>query len=296
MSDFNSSQPVRTEQAGDVIIKVADATVPAQQMTVNPDGSINVIATATDLDIRDLSAAQDSVEVIQDTHDDLNANANLQVGNADVSAGNPVPISAASLPLPAGAATEAKQDDVITELQDIEADIEASNSLLTSIDGKLTHPIEVDATDLDIRDLSAAQDNVAISDGANTLAINSDGSINAVIQEDVGDEKIDFDLSSTIAGNASANHDTVVANGGKLYQVLASASGKCRVEVQVETAASSGTFNTIAVGFNSASNPNIDLTFAKYVSVPVGAIVRIVKTNKDLQAQDLYSSVIFIED
>lgn len=38
--------------------------------------------------------------------------------------------------------------------------------------------ITVDAVDLDIRDLSAAQDNVAISDGTDTLAINADGSVN----------------------------------------------------------------------------------------------------------------------
>lgn len=41
--------------------------------------------------------------------------------------------------------------------------------------------ITVDAVDLDIRDLSAAQDNVAISDGVDTLAINGDGSINSVV-------------------------------------------------------------------------------------------------------------------
>jgi len=35
-----------------------------------------------------------------------------------------------------GLATEAKQDTIISELQDIEADIEAGNVLLTSIDGK----------------------------------------------------------------------------------------------------------------------------------------------------------------
>lgn len=38
--------------------------------------------------------------------------------------------------------------------------------------------IVVTATDLDIRDLDAAQDNIAISDGTDTLAINGDGSIN----------------------------------------------------------------------------------------------------------------------
>jgi hypothetical protein len=39
----------------------------------------------------------------------------------------------------------------------------------------------IEATDLDIRDLSASQDNVAISDGTDTLAVNADGSINAVV-------------------------------------------------------------------------------------------------------------------
>ncbi len=33
------------------------------------------------------------IEVVQATHDDLNANANLQVGNVDVANGNPVPVS-----------------------------------------------------------------------------------------------------------------------------------------------------------------------------------------------------------
>jgi len=40
--------------------------------------------------------------------------------------------------------------------------------------------ITVDAIDFDIRDLSASQDNVAISDGTDTLAINTDGSINTL--------------------------------------------------------------------------------------------------------------------
>ncbi len=32
-------------------------------------------------------------EIVQDTHDDLNANVNLQVGDADVESGNPVPVN-----------------------------------------------------------------------------------------------------------------------------------------------------------------------------------------------------------
>lgn len=50
MSDFNSSLPVRTEAAGDVIIKVADATVTSQQLAINADGSVNIEqATAANL-------------------------------------------------------------------------------------------------------------------------------------------------------------------------------------------------------------------------------------------------------
>ena len=55
--------------------------------------------------------------------------------------------------------------------------IDASGFITANINGNVT----VDATDLDIRDLSAAQDNVAISDGTDTLAVNADGSLNAVV-------------------------------------------------------------------------------------------------------------------
>jgi len=44
-----------------------------------------------------------------------------------------------------------------------------------------TDPWVVSATDLDIRDLDASQDNVAISDGTDTLEVNADGSLNAVV-------------------------------------------------------------------------------------------------------------------
>src|SRR5438445_333220 len=40
MSDFNSSLPVRTESPGDVIAKIADATVPSQQLAVDSSGRI----------------------------------------------------------------------------------------------------------------------------------------------------------------------------------------------------------------------------------------------------------------
>lgn len=65
------------------------------------DGSKRYVkATGAGTDI-DPFVPEHSVK--QSAHDNLNLNANMQVGNADVAGGNPVPVSLASLPsLPAG--------------------------------------------------------------------------------------------------------------------------------------------------------------------------------------------------
>jgi hypothetical protein len=54
----------------------------------------------------------------------------------------------------------------------------ADGTLITHTGGALD--VNFTAVDLDIRDLDASQDNVAISDGTDTLAVNGDGSINVV--------------------------------------------------------------------------------------------------------------------
>ena len=80
-----------------VAIMGTDGTNP-QLVSVDSSGNLQVevltmpstIVTATNLDIRDLTSVSDSVEVLQATHNNLNANANLQISDTDVSATNPV--------------------------------------------------------------------------------------------------------------------------------------------------------------------------------------------------------------
>jgi hypothetical protein len=358
MSDYNSSLPIRTETAGDVIIKVADATLPSQQLAVNADGSVNItdnggsitvdgsvtvtatnldirdlsssqdnvaisdgtdtlavnadgsinvafaagaevkitdgtddlavnadgsinsVVTATNLDIRDLTSASDSVSVLQATHDNLNANANLQVGDADVGNANPVPVSDAG-----GSLTVDATNLDIRDLVFATDKVDVSGSSVT-----------VTATDLDVRDLSHSTDSVKIGDGTDFLAINADGSINVVPQEDAGTEVVDYDTASAVAGAATSNHDVLFTNGGKLYQVQASASGKMKIEVQIETGSATNTFDTVGVQFNSTANPNCDFQLAKYAAIPTGARVRVIRTNKEGSAQDLYSTIVGIEN
>lgn len=319
MSDFNSSLPVRTENDGDVVVKVGDATTPSQQLKVLVDGSINVndnggsiTVDATDFDIRDLDSAQDSVEVFQATHDNLNLNANIQVGNTDVANGNPVPVSDAGGSLTVDAINLDIRDlafatdkvDVsgstnigldaatLAALESITVQNGAGAAAVNIQDGG--NSITVDAIDLDIRDLTHVSDSIKVGDGTDLLAVNTDGSINVVIQEDVGTEVVDYDTAAAVAGGASSNHDQVFATASKLFQVWATASGKLKIQVQIETGSATGVFNTIAVGFNSTANPNIDLELAKYAAIPLGARVRVIRTNLENQAQDVYSTIVGI--
>jgi hypothetical protein len=320
MADYNSSLPIRTENDGDAVVKVADATIPSQQLTVNADGSVNITdnggeitVDATDLDIRDLSSASDSVEVLQDTHDDLNANVNIQVGDVDVSNGNPVPVSDAG-----GSLTVDATDLDIRDLAFATDKVDVSGSTNIGLDAATLAALEsitvqngsgasavniqdggnsltVDAIDLDIRDLTHVSDSIKVGDGTDLLAVNTDGSINVVVQEDVGVEVVHFDTAAAVASGATSNHDRVFASASKLHQVLASASSKLKIEVQIETGSATGVFNSVAVAFNSTSDNNINIHLAKFAVIPAGARVRVIRTNRDNQAQDVYSTIVAIE-
>ena len=75
-----------------------------------------------------------------------------------------------------------------------------------TVDGTVT----VTATDLDIRDLSDATDSVSIGDGTDTLAVNSDGSINVVFG--VGGTRVHDYATATPAAGCSSNNDYTVVN------------------------------------------------------------------------------------
>src|SRR5262249_31596273 len=95
------------------------------------------------------------------------------------------------------------------------------------------------------------------------------------------------------AAAASSNHDYTVTAGKTLHltQIEASASGKAKIEVEVETGVATNTFTSYFVQFNSTADPNMSLELTNSISVAAGVRVRVVRTNKDNQAQDLYSTI-----
>ena len=112
-----------------------------------------------------------------------------------------------------------------------------------------------------------------------------------------GDDIINYDTTAAVAVGASDNHDYTVTAGKTLLlkQILITGSGKLKAEMQIETAASSNVFNTIAVLFNSTAEPNMYLGPVQDIQVGAGVRVRVIRTNRDNQAQrrPFYSKTIF---
>jgi len=118
-----------------------------------------------------------------------------------------------------------------------------------------------------------------------------DNPLPVYVAESPADEVDDFDQSVAIAKDASGNHDYTVSAGKKLKSISVdcNASGLARFELQVEDGPAAGTFSTVMVKHNSTAKPSLTITYKK--SVAAGVILRVVKTNKDNQPQDLYSQI-----
>lgn len=147
------------------------------------------VATSTD----DIATRVDgAVQASQDTHDDLNVNANIQVGDVDVSGANPVPVSGTvSVSEPVSVddnggsltvdgsieATQTTHDDlnVNANLQVGDADVGAGNPVPISDNGG---SITVDGT-VSVTEPVSIDDNggsLTVDDGGTTLSIDDGGS------------------------------------------------------------------------------------------------------------------------
>ena len=117
------------------------------------------------------------------------------------------------------------------------------------------------------------------------------------IEESEGDEIHAFEESEDIAKNASTEHEYVVVDTKTflLHQVLASGSGKIKVEIQIGDGAFSEAFVPKAIRFNSTANPQADTDFLVPMSIMGtvdGTTIKVILTNKDNQEQDLHSTIV----
>jgi hypothetical protein len=117
------------------------------------------------------------------------------------------------------------------------------------------------------------------------------------IADDPGTEIEDPATGAGITKGNSSTHEYEVSADTEFRSLSAncSASGLAKFELQVETAAGSGVFTRKDTQFNSTANPNVVLGLKKPAPIAEGVKIRVVKTNLDNQAQDLYSTLNGIE-
>lgn len=296
MSDFQSSLPSRTENPGDIAAKIVDGTITSQALTVNADGSVNITDNGGSLTVdgtvelgATTLAALESITV----QNGAGASAvNIQDG------GNSITVDASDLD--------------VRDLAFATDKVDVSGSSVT-----------VSATDLDIRNLVAATDSVSshLKDGAGTSitstttgakqaldvslkdsAGNQLGStasplVVAISPDPAGAEINNYDTAAAIAAAATSNHIYTVTGGTtlKLTQIEASASGKMKIEVQVETGVATNVYTTRFVQFNSTAETNMTIHLTAPISVAAGVRVRVIRTNRENQAQDVYSTISGVE-
>lgn len=103
----------------------------------------------------------------------------------------------------------------------------------------------------------------------------------------------DYKRAVAIAAGASDNHDYTVTAGKTLFlnQIESTGSGKAKMQLDIETGVATGVFTTRWSQFNSTADPNMTLHIDNPIAVAAGVRVRVVMTNKDLLAADMYSTI-----
>ena len=137
------------------------------------------------------------------------------------------------------------------------------------------------------------QQKVDIFDSTGTAFSSTNPLPVSVVSETLGTEVNKYNTTASVTGGATTNHDYTITSlktfkGRKFW---ASASGKIKIEVQ--TSPDGSAFTTYWVGFNSTANPNIDIDLSNLSITDSGAgsKIRIIVTNKDILAQDVYSTI-----
>lgn len=131
-----------------------------------------------------------------------------------------------------------------------------------------------------------SKDNSANSETNPIWVQNTDASVS-------GTEVQDFDTTASVAADGADNHDyTVTGTTFLLSSVIVSMSGNGKFEIQVGPLA---TLVTKAVGFLTGREGDTkQVNFSPAIEVPITGTgtVRVIRTNRENQTQDVYSTII----
>jgi len=168
------------------------------------------------------------------------------------------------------------------------------NGSSITVDGSvgITGSVTVTASDLDIRNLNLTDDAVKISGNATANSLLNPIFVQNVKVNTQANEIANYS-TATPAGDAASNHDyTVTGTTFLLQSVIVSCSGAMKAEIQTGPV---GSLATKAVVFlNARQGDTKQVFFDPPIEVPVTSTgtVRVIRTNRNSAATDVYSTII----
>jgi hypothetical protein len=268
-----------------IFVQITDGT---DGLLINGDGSLNATVTAANLDIRDLVFATDKVDVTGssvtvtatnlDIRDLVFATDKVDISGSTLGANSGVDIGDVTINNAGGASAVNIQD--------------GGNSITVDGSVSITGSVAVTSTDLDIRDLTLAQDAVRIS--ANTSANSAVNPIYVSFTSTAVTGEVHDYNTATVSGGSTSNHDYTVVTAMLVKGIEFSASGAGKVELKTGPLAS---LVSKWVGFIPKQGGTVSVKFDPAIEVPVTSTgtVRLIRTNREGSSQDLYSTIIGID-
>lgn len=309
MADINSGLPIRTQLPGqanydDTIVKIADASNTAQLLGIDANGRVSsklfdgagtaitsqvngsqqaldvgINVAGVQIDPRSIRALTAS-DVVTANQGDPNTNSNAWFTRLTDGTNDSVLLATGELTV------------AVTQLLPEDHDYGAvgADTLRTAAQvGNATGAADFNNGATGAQTLRVAA-NLALSgtdvSAANPIPV-------AISVNNAGDEINDYNTASAVAANATSNHDYTVSGGKTLLltQIECSATGRSKAEIQIETGVATGVFTTKFVQFSTTSDPNISLHLKSPIAVAAGVKVRVIRTNRDNLAMDLYSTI-----
>jgi len=168
------------------------------------------------------------------------------------------------------------------------------NGSSITVDGSvgITGSVTVTASDLDIRNLTLADDAVKISANSSVNSVSNPIFV-ALGSGAITGEVHSYD-TSTVNGNTADNHDYTVVTAMLVKSIIVASSGALKAELQVGPVA---TLVTKAVLFIPKVGGSQQVDFDPPIEVPVTSTgtVRIIRTNREASSNDVYSTIIGID-
>lgn len=120
-----------------------------------------------------------------------------------------------------------------------------------------------------------------------------DGSNPLPVITELGACNEDYNTVAAVAAAATSDHDFAPGVAGKVVGLIVSASGCAKWELQTGVAASE---TTKAVFFTTAAEPSKCISLPCGFTVGAGDNVKLIRTNRDESAMDVYSTLLIADD